>query len=382
MIKKYDIIICGAGPAGSTCALALAKSGLRVAMIEKNSFPRDKVCGDAVAAYVPKVLQTIDPLYKELLAQFPHKTYVDTCRIVAPNGTPLDLQFPEYGFISTRLSFDAFLFEQVKACSTIDIFLNTAIEDIHISEELVNVQCAENIRMEAALIIGCDGAQGVTAKKLTPTKMDLKHYSGAVRAYFKNVKDIPTGTFELHFLKHLLPGYLWIFPLPDNTANVGLGMLSDAVSKRKVNLKQELLKALQQEPYLAERFKDAEMMTEIKGYGLPLGSRKVMVSGHRFMLCGDAASLIDPVSGEGIGQAIVSGRYAGWHAMKCFEKGDFSADFMKQYDKCVYDKLWNDHQKRYWVQRLIDGRPRLINAAISLAKSNQWIHKLVEKVVW
>jgi geranylgeranyl reductase family protein len=382
MIKKFDVVICGAGPAGSTCALALAKSGLQVAIIDKNTFPRDKICGDAVAAYVPKVLNTIDPKYVKLLEEYPHKENVNTCRIVAPNGIPLDLKFPEYGFISTRLSFDAFLFEQVKQLPNVEIYLNTSIEDVETTDQLARVTCADGTVFEAQIVIGCDGAQGVTSKKLTNTKIDLKHYSGAVRAYYKNVTGIPEGTFELHFLKKLLPGYLWIFPLPDNTANVGLGMLSEAVSKRKVNLRQELLNAIKEEPYLAERFKNAEPLTEIKGFGLPLGSRKVTISGNRFLLCGDAAALIDPVSGEGIGQAIVSGRYAGWHAKKCFEMNNFSASFMKQYDKMVYDKLWKDHQKRYWVQRLIDGRPRLINASIKLAASNKWVHKLVEKVVW
>jgi geranylgeranyl reductase family protein len=382
MTKTFDIVICGAGPAGSTCALALAKSGLRIAIIDKNTFPRDKICGDAVAAYVPKVLNTIDPKYVKMLEDFPFKENVNTCRIVAPNGIPLDLKFPEYGFISTRIAFDAFLFAQVKQLPNVEIFLNTSIIEVITTEQSAIVTCADGIVFESQIVIGCDGAQGVTSKKLTNTKIDLKHYSGAVRAYYKNVSGIPEGAFELHFLKNLLPGYLWIFPLPDNTANVGLGMLSDAVSKRKVNLKQELLRAINEEPTLKERFKNAEALSEIKGYGLPLGSRKVTVSGNRFMLCGDAAALIDPVSGEGIGQAIVSGRYAGWHAMKCFEKNNFTASFMKQYDKMVYDKLWRDHQKRYWVQRLIDGRPNLINASIKLATSNKWMHKLVEKVVW
>lgn len=381
MIKKYDIVICGAGPAGSTCALALGKSGLKVAIIDKNTFPRDKICGDAVAAYVPKVLNTIDPKYVKLLEEYSHKEFVNTCRIVAPNGTPLDLTFSEFGFISPRLSFDNFLFEQVKQLSNVDVYTDTAIEDVSVSETGARVVCANDLEIEAQLVIGCDGAQGITSKKLTDTKIDLKHYSGAVRAYYKNVTGIPNETFELHFLEHLLPGYLWIFPLPNNTANVGLGMLSEAVSKRKINLRSELEKAIKETPYLAERFKNAEPLTDIRGYGLPLGSRKVTISGHRFMLCGDAAALIDPVSGEGIGQATVSGRYAGWQAIKCFANNNFSASFMKQYDKTVYDKLWKDHQKRYWVQRLINDRPRLLNAAIRLAVSNKWMHKLVVKIV-
>lgn len=381
MIKTYDVIICGAGPAGSTCALALESSGLKVAIIDKHQFPRDKVCGDAVAAYVPKVLRTINPKYADSLDQFPHKKYVNTGRIVSPNGTPLDFTFSESGFISTRLSFDNFLFEQVQKLSNVDIYTSTSVEDILITEEKVSIVGSNNLKLEAQLIIGCDGAQGITSKKLTHTKVDLKHYSGAVRTYYSNVTGIPENTFELHFLEHLLPEYLWIFPLPNNTANVGLGMLSDMVSKRKINLRFELENAIKNTPHLAERFKNAVPIADIKGYGLPLSSRKVTISGQRFMLCGDAAALIDPISGEGIGQAMISGRYAGWHAMKCFAKNNFSASFMKQYDKMVYDKLWKSHQRRYWIQRIINDRPRLLNTVFNLANSNKWLYKLISKVV-
>ena len=78
-MKEFDVIICGAGPAGSTCALALAQSKLKVAVIDKASFPRNKVCGDAVAAYVPKILNSIHPKYGEALHEFKDKTIVNTC---------------------------------------------------------------------------------------------------------------------------------------------------------------------------------------------------------------------------------------------------------------------------------------------------------------
>src|SRR5689334_1089646 len=93
--KAFDVIICGAGPAGTTCALALADSGLRVAVLEKSSFPRDKTCGDAVAAYVPKVLATIDSALVRSLEDFTEKVNVNTCRLVAPNQKAFDLRSEE-----------------------------------------------------------------------------------------------------------------------------------------------------------------------------------------------------------------------------------------------------------------------------------------------
>src|SRR5688572_2971194 len=113
--KEFDVIICGAGPAGSTCALALANSGLRVAVLEKKSFPRGKTCGDAVAAYVPKVLATIDSSLTRSLEDFTEKVSVNTCRLVAPNQRAFDLRFSQTGFISRRIDWDNFLFEKASA---------------------------------------------------------------------------------------------------------------------------------------------------------------------------------------------------------------------------------------------------------------------------
>jgi len=209
--------------------------------------------------------------------------------------------------------------------------------------------------------------------------MDLNHYSGAVRAYFKNVKDIPSNTIEFHFFKDLIPGYFWIFPLPNNMSNVGFELLSENISINKINLREKMLEIIKTEPNLKERFANAEMQGTIKGYGLPLGSRKVTISGKRFMLSGDAAALVDPLSGEGIGQAIISGRYAGWQAKKCFEENNFSADFMKQYDKNVYDKMWRLHQARYKFRKLVNKRAWLLNAFVNMGNSNKIFHKALSK---
>lgn len=377
----FDVVICGAGPAGSTCALALGESGLKVSLLDKSSFPRDKICGDIVVAYVPKVLHTIHPKYADALKKFSEKEMVDSVRIVAPNEKILDLKFPEEGFISTRLKFDNFLFDLAAQLPNVKMFLNTTVKDVTVHDSGVSIH-TENITIEAKLVIGCDGAQSVVNRKLTDTKIDLKHHSGAVRAYFKNVKDIPASTFELHFLKNSLPGYFWIFPLPDNFSNVGFGLISQTISDKKVNLRDEMLRIIEQTPYLKERFRNSEMVSDIKGFGLPLGSRRVTISGKRFMLCGDAASLIDPLTGEGIGQAMVSGRYAGWHALKCFETNDFSVSFMKGYNKMVYDKLWKEHYMRYMVQRLISKKPWVINAAVNLAGKSAIFNAAMKKLIW
>jgi geranylgeranyl reductase family protein len=382
METTYDIIICGAGPAGSTSALALGKSGLKVALVDKSTFPRDKICGDAVAPYVPAVLRTIDPAYEAAFNNLKDKEVVNVLRVVAPNTKAVDLKFPSPGAICTRASLDNFLFGQAAAISNITPLLGESVKDVQINEQGVEVELESGVTLNAKLVIGCDGAQGIISKKLTDNKIDLKHNSAAVRAYYKNVKGIPAETFELHYLTDLMPGYFWIFPLPGGHANVGLGMLSETVSDKKINLRKELARIIETTPYLKERFEGAERIGPVKGYGLPLGSRKVTVSGDRFMLCGDAASLIDPLSGEGIGQAIISGRYAGWHAQKCFEQNDFSSTIMLEYNKMVYDKLWTEHRIHYLTQCAISNRPWVINGFANIALRSKFMLGLFQKAFW
>ncbi len=375
--REFDVIICGAGPAGTTCALALADSGLRIAVIEKNSFPRDKICGDAVAAYVPKVLATINESLRESFDDFTEKVEVDTCRLVAPNKKAFDLEYAQTGYISRRVDLDNFLYEKAAEQKNTVFFLNRVVSDVAVDGDGVIVT-AGGEEFKGKVVIGCDGAHSVVQKKLTGTKLDPLHHSGAVRAYYKNVSDIPERTFEIHLIKDFLPGYFWIFPIKDNIANVGLGVLSAEISKRKMDLRASLQKVVSEVPYISDRFKNAERIGKIEGFGLPLGSRKVRMSGNRFMLCGDAASLIDPLSGEGIGQAIVSGRYAGWQAKKCFEINDFSAAHMNLYDDQVYGKFWSRHRKNHLIQRIMNNE-WLLNSVFNVAVKSQGIRRIISK---
>jgi len=121
------------------------------------------------------------------------------------------------------------------------------------------------------------------------------------------------------------------------------------------------------------------MISKVEGYGLPLGSRKVDLSGEGFMFCGDAGHLIEPLTGEGIGQAMVSGRYAGWQAIKCFEQNDFSSKFMMDYETTVYKKLWATHRKRYFIQNIIEKKPWILNVTVKLFNWTKTIRSFFKK---
>lgn len=377
----FDVIISGAGPAGCTAALAMGSSGLRIALIEKDRFPREKICGDAIPAFVPKVLDTINPEYRRAFEDVTEKIKINICRVAAPGKKFIDLKFPEYGYTCKRIIFDAFLFELADHLPNLTIFQETSVKEVTADNDRIVISTDKNHVLKAQLVIGCEGANSIISKKLAITRKNPDEGSVAVRAYFKNIKDVPPGTIEFHFLKNFLPGYFWIFPLPGNQYNVGLGMPSKKLSENKINLKNEFLKIIETDPCLSYRFSEAEMAGEIRGHFLPFCSRKIPISGNRFLLCGDAASLINPATGGGIGQAMQSGRFAGWHTLKCFEKNDFSGDFMKGYDRVVFDKIWKENRRYLKVREYVIKYPAILNAIVSAGIKSRSLYNIILKVL-
>lgn len=380
MPDDFDVLICGAGPAGLTTALALGSSALRVGLIEKESSPGSKVCGDAIPPYVPKVLNTINQVFSRAFENLNQVLRVDTCRIFGPKGTVLDLKYQESGYMCKRIYFDTFLYEQVCQLQNVRLITGTKVKDVAIRTEHAEIHTTNDLILRSKLVIGCDGAHSISGRKLAGLKPDLKHCSSAVRTYFTNVSGIKPGSFEMHFITDYLPGYFWIFPLEGNQANVGLGMPSNIVIRQRINLKDELLKIVRSDSF-KERFSDARISGEIKGYLLPLGSHKIPISGNRYMLCGDAASLIDPATGGGIGQAMVSGRFAGWQAVKCFDAGNFSAEFMKSYDRNVYKKLWKENRNRRFIRDFIVRNSGILESVIQLGSKNRFLRNTMIKIL-
>ena len=375
----YDVAIIGAGPAGATCALALRGSGLRVALLDKAVFPRDKVCGDAIPARCEKVLHQLDAGYAQALRTFAGKVEIASCRVVAPSREHFDYAFHTRGYCSARLDFDQFLLDLVLHGKEVDFHPGTRVKTLEETGEGWRIT-ADNLVLNAQFIVGCDGANGLSSRRLTGLKMAPEHHCAAVRAYYSGIEGLAPDRMEIHFLDGFLPGYFWIFPLPAGRANVGFGMLSHQVAQTKVNLREALPQIVAEAPALAERFRAAKRLGPVTGFGLPLGSRKVALSGNRFLLCGDAASLIEPATGEGIGNAMLSGKLAATHLRAAFVAGDFSATRLAAYDKAVYGKLWRDLRNKYRAQRLLGQRKWLMNYLVRRANRPGLIRWLLRKV--
>jgi flavin-dependent dehydrogenase len=173
-----------------------------------------------------------------------------------------------------------------------------------------------------------------------------------------------------------LPGYFLIFPLPNGQANVGIGMLSKYVSKNQINLKKLMLVVLES-PKFKKRFKNAKLQTKIHGWGLPLGSKKNRsISEERFLLVGDAASVIDPFTGEGIGNAMFTGKWAAEQTRDSLASNQFSANELGNYDKTVYKKIGGELRVSTVMQRLIK-YPWLFNWMIRKINRNPELRETI-----
>ena len=374
----FDVIIVGAGPAGTTCALALQNSGLKIAIIDKAVFPRDKVCGDAIPTRAVTVLKKINPKYFEALAQFEKKEKITTSRVVVSSGKELFFHWKSEAFNCARFEFDNFLFDFVKKETQTSVFENTEILSIKIQDDVVVLDTYVN-HFTTSIVIGCDGAHSIVAKKLANFKVNKKMFSGAVRSYQQNIPGNTVNTNEVFFSQKYTPGYFWLFPVSEHSFNIGFGMLSEIISLKKINLKKAMVDVVTEFPELSQRFTKAGLEFQTDGFGLPMGNGKTNLSGNRFLLCGDAGSLIDPISGAGIGNAMESSFWAANHVIKYFSNSNFDAQTNKNYDRSVYREIGKELKKNMRILRLSSKFPWLVNLTISCLAKNNFITKYFKK---
>lgn len=384
---ERDVCIIGAGPAGLSTALFLAKKGIASTVLDKAKFPRDKICGDAFSGKVAWVLRKLDDEIENNIAKESFQLPSWGIKFFGTKNNELKVPFKlEYntndekapGFIAPRLDFDNYLFNLAKENPLIEIIENTTL---HKFENKKSHICAYSQKDEqqftAKIIVAADGAYSKVAKDLIGFNVSEEYNSLGLRAYYKNVSNLDTeGYIELHFLKGLLPGYFWIFPLPNGMANVGAGIRTDLMRKQKINLKNEFNKIISEHPVISHRFKDAVLVDNIKLHGLPLGGKRRQISGERILLTGDAAALIDPFTGEGIGNAMISGMLAAEQIEKCFIENNFSAEFVKSYDNNIYRRMLHELSLSKKMQELTK-YPWLFDYVVNKAIKNKELRETI-----
>jgi menaquinone-9 beta-reductase len=326
--RQADVIVVGAGPAGASTAYHLAQAGADVLLLEKATFPRDKICGDGLT---PRAVRQLVAMGFDL--DEPGWQKNAGLRIVGA-GHRLELPwpdlttFPPYGAVRTRMDLDELLARHAQK-SGARLIEGASVTGPVLDERTGRVvgvtakpvdergrRIGDEVTYRAPIVVACDGVSSRLATALGHERRENRPMAVAVRAYYTTPRhDDPwmESWLELWDGKpkesNLLPGYGWIFAVGDGTANVGLGILNSSAAFQHVDYKQILRTWLATTPE-EWGFRDENMVGRIGSAALPMGfNRKPHVT-HGMLLVGDSGGMVNPFNGEGIDYALEAGHMA------------------------------------------------------------------------
>ncbi len=383
---EYDLAIVGAGPAGTTAAMYAIRHGLRAIVVDRATFPRDKTCGDALGG---KSMSVLDEL--GLVEDVERLQGAEINHVILSSPAHIDLRVdmrdkehydpltgrhvPMRGFVIRRETFDDYLVQEarnrgaevVEGFTVKDMLRDETGAVVGITGTRSKGGPTEDIR--ARVVLGCDGFNSIVARKTGLYEHDPPHSIVALRCYYEGVEGL--SDLELHFVDEVRPGYFWIFPMEDGRANIGIGMVHSTMKRKGVDLRLALEQVIGRAPF-AKRFRHARPLEKPVGWNLPVGSKQRPAHGAGFLLLGDAAGLIDPFSGEGIGNAFYSARIAVAACAEAIREGDTSAGSLRRYEDRLWEALGDElkvSRHMQWIGRI---RP-VLNFVINKAAHNRAI---------
>jgi digeranylgeranylglycerophospholipid reductase len=330
MDTEYDVLVVGAGPGGSTAARFAAEGGAKTLMIEKRQEIGTHVrCGEGIAKGL--LDQAKIPIDKSWIA-----AEMDGARVVSPSGHTFEVDESkagaEVGFVVERDLFDRKLAE-LAARAGADIEVKTSATGfIREDGKIVGMKVirkGEPMEIRARIIIGADGFESQVGRWAgIDTKLAPNDIMTCVQYRLTNIDCDPKYT-EFYAGSAAPGGYVWVFPKGEGTANVGIGIGGNTV-KRGGDPKKYLDEWIANNP----KMKNAKQLDMVGG-GCSVCAPLDSVVTDNVMLVGDAARMIDPMTGGGIAHACLAGRFAGMVAAEGIQVGDYSSEFFQK-----YEKLW------------------------------------------
>lgn len=385
MTSERDVIVVGAGPAGATTAVYLAQQGYDVLLLDRRQFPRDKVCGDAVPAGAIDTLIHLGMGDKIQKAVERGELYpLESMLLVSPKGYELEAMFHKGSsgsdsYVAPRIYFDALIYQHA-IDSGASFQQSQAAGPLVENGRVAGVMVKENGRaqeLRAKVVIGADGVTSAITRALRPKENQHQdgHRAVALRAYIHGLEEFPKQV-EFYLYNQILPGYAWIFPTGPGRANIGLGMRLDHFRAKKQSL-EEMLHIFLAMPAIKKRLKPGWELRDVATWQLNFGSQKHLQHVYNgAILVGDAAGFINPLTGGGIHNAIVSAKLAARTVHEALQRGDVSRAGMQIYEQRVHEAMWDSMKRSYHLQRSLMHFPILIDFLIKRMKENSGLAKM------
>ncbi len=391
MTNQTDVIVVGAGPAGSATAFHLAKQGLNVTLFEKTSFPREKVCGDGLT---PRAVKQILDMGIEPTKE--NGWLRNKGLRVIGGGHRLELNwpdvegFPNYGLVRTRADFDEMLARTAQK-QGVNLFEKTRVTG-PIFDSTSGKVIGVNIKKEdgtqekhfAPVVVASDGVSSRMALALGLERRDDRPMGVAVRTYYKSTRsddDYLESWLELRDQNKLLPGYGWIFGMGDGTSNVGLGILDSSPVFQSIDYKDLLKRWLDQTPE-EWGFRDQNMTQPVRGAALPMGFNRQPHYVKGMILVGDSGGMVNPFNGEGIAYAMETGQVAADVISKSLKaKSEFEREKqLHQYPVVLKDRLGGYYTLGRVFVKLI-GNPQIMQVATKYGMASKPLMRFTLKLL-
>ncbi|MEM6629846.1 MAG: FAD-dependent monooxygenase [Bacteroidota bacterium] len=386
------ICIVGAGPAGSTLALFLAQMKIPHVLVEKASFPRDKVCGDGLTLEVMHTLREISPKVWEQFLRHPAFKPCWGVQAIGPNGTAVHIDFDPIVhpfsplYTGKRKNFDYFLWEQLDLSVT-QRYPLTQVRHI----ERIGQSCLLTLKpnphklteIKADIVIGADGSSSIVARSLGEIlSAKASSFGIGIRGYAHHAPHQQVETMNFHFLEKLLPGYFWSFPLNDEELNMGIYLPADWREKNTCSLPEVLDQLAATYPIKNKRGARLSL-DQIRTWGLPLNVQPRKLAGPNYLLLGDAGALIEPFTGKGIGMAMVSAKVAAQYLKKGYEGKITFSRALLDYDKAMKRMYQGEYRISRYLYRAFAYTPVINTAAWFFSRNiiNQLSQKNLQKEI-